>query len=195
MASNSNLLTAQESAQLAGVSTETLRQYATQGFLKLVEKDGEQLFQADEISELFVAGGSGKEEKESTSDSGDNENAGFGAKFSGFSPLKERECATDLHSQIETLKARPFEPSSTIGERINGSTHSELVAVNRQLREEIRILREEKEWLRSRLEKLESRSERDQMLMMSELETIRGLVNQQPARKSWLAALPWFGNR
>ena len=60
------------------------------------------------------------------------------------------------------------------------------------LREQIQILREERDWLRARVEKLETRSEREQMLLLSESENIRKLIQQTETRKSWLRALPWF---
>lgn len=69
----------------------------------------------------------------------------------------------------------------------------ELTMLNRRLREEIQMLRDERDWLRQRLEKLEARSERDQMLLLSESENVRGLVNLHQGKKSfWLRALPWL---
>ena len=68
-----------------------------------------------------------------------------------------------------------------------------LSVLNSQLAEEVKMLREERDWLRQRLEKLEARSERDQMLLLSESENVRGLVDMHQNRKSfWLRALPWL---
>lgn len=68
-----------------------------------------------------------------------------------------------------------------------------LIEVNKGLREQIDILRGERDWLRSRVEKLETRSEREQMLLLSESENIRKLIQQNENRAfSWFRALPWF---
>ena len=68
---------------------------------------------------------------------------------------------------------------------------NELLEINKSLREQIHILRDERDWLRERVEKLESRSEREQMLLMSESENVRKLINS--SKKSfWQRALPWL---
>lgn len=88
--------------------------------------------------------------------------------------------------QIELEEGEPFE------KRLPVTTNYDHILVNRRLRDEIRMLREERDWLRQRLEKLEARSERDQMLMLSESETIRSLVNKAPKRGLLALALPWL---
>ncbi|HQH26182.1 MAG TPA: MerR family transcriptional regulator, partial [Oligoflexia bacterium] len=50
---NGRLLTEAESAELAGVSPETIRQYGEFGLLMPVEKDGQLFFQEAEIRTLF----------------------------------------------------------------------------------------------------------------------------------------------
>lgn len=68
---------------------------------------------------------------------------------------------------------------------------TELIELNKSLREQIHLLREERDWLRERVEKLESRSEREQMLLLSESENVRNLIKS--AQKTfWQRALPWL---
>lgn len=67
------------------------------------------------------------------------------------------------------------------------------VEVNKGLKEQIQILRDERDWLRRRVEQLENRSEREQMILLSESETIRSLVSKDK-RSFWQRALPWFGS-
>ncbi|MCC6953574.1 MAG: hypothetical protein IT290_05610 [Deltaproteobacteria bacterium] len=70
----------------------------------------------------------------------------------------------------------------------------ELLEVNRSLREQIQMLRDEREWLRQRVEKFETRTERDQMLLISENDTVKTLIQQVPERRRsfWSFALPWI---
>lgn len=60
--------------------------------------------------------------------------------------------------------------------------------------EEIRSLREEREWLRARIEKLEEKGSRDQLLLLSETQTIKALITIQEQRRSPVRqALEWLG--
>lgn len=71
---------------------------------------------------------------------------------------------------------------------------STLVQINKQLQQQIQDIKEEREWLKKRIEVLESRSEREQMLSLSDSETIRRLIAAQQEKKKslWNLALPWF---
>lgn len=62
------------------------------------------------------------------------------------------------------------------------------------LREQIEVLKEERDWLRNRVEQLELRGEREQMLLLSESETIRRLVSQKTFTEKVLQTfrLPWL---
>jgi len=68
------------------------------------------------------------------------------------------------------------------------------------LQAQIEILREERDWLRKQLERMESQFEREQMLLLSNSETLRRVVNNQPLqsqtiqlpkRSFWEFLLPW----
>jgi hypothetical protein len=58
----------------------------------------------------------------------------------------------------------------------------------------IRELKTERDWLRQRVETNEAKHDRDQLLILSETQTIRKLVSAQDSKKSSLQyALEWFG--
>jgi len=67
----------------------------------------------------------------------------------------------------------------------------ELLEITRSLKDQLEIVKEERNWLRKRIEKLESQTEREQMILMSETETIRSLVHQQEAHFKKSKQSPW----
>ncbi|MCB0346828.1 MAG: hypothetical protein KDD66_17050 [Bdellovibrionales bacterium] len=162
-----DLISASDGASLVGISEETLLEYSTKGFLKTSEIDGQLRFSAAELEVLFGVSDPKSGSKRSESLSKDN---------------------STLRGQIEVLSVEDSADRSPEQRMIK------LEADNQRLLDENLHLKEERAWLRERLEKLETRSERDQMLMLSELETIRGLARE--SRKSsggFLSRLPWFG--
>lgn len=58
---------------------------------------------------------------------------------------------------------------------------------------EIRGLKDERQWLRTRIEKLEEKGERDQILLLSETQTIRKLIVVQEKRGAIKQLLTWVG--
>ena len=60
---------------------------------------------------------------------------------------------------------------------------------------EIRELKDERSWLRTRIERLDEKSDRDQILLLSETQTIRRLITHQnePRKGPVRAALEWLG--
>jgi hypothetical protein len=59
---------------------------------------------------------------------------------------------------------------------------------------EIADLKNQREWLRARVEKLEEKSDRDQILLLSETQTIRKLITLQEQRRSGFRQfLEWIG--
>lgn len=60
--------------------------------------------------------------------------------------------------------------------------------------DEITDLKQQRTWLQERIEKLEEKNQRDQLLLLSETQTIRRLVAYQESKKSTLRlALDWLG--
>lgn len=58
---------------------------------------------------------------------------------------------------------------------------------------EIKGLKEERQWLRTRIEKLEEKGERDQILLLSETQTIRKLIVVQEKKGALKQLLTWVG--
>ncbi len=60
--------------------------------------------------------------------------------------------------------------------------------------DQIADLKNQRTWLRERVEKLEEKSDRDQILLLSETQTIRSLIAYQESRKSTVRqVLEWLG--
>lgn len=95
------------------------------------------------------------------------------------------QSSTFESSRYEALE-RELQKQRTISEM-----HERLLLIRE---EEIRSLKEEREWLRTRVEKLEEKGARDQLLLLSETQTIKALVTIQEQRRSPVRqALEWLG--
>lgn len=171
------MLSPAEGAELARVSEDTLLEYSRMGFLKAESTNGGIRFSRAELLALF----------------GCPQTANPGGGESEPAPDTEPEQRAEqgsLSSRIEVIQVQP-EAGDNQDRRA-----AELEAENQRLLGELDALRSERAWLRERLEKLETRSERDQMLMLSELETIRGLARGFERRRGGLLSLlPWFNRQ
>ena len=98
--------------------------------------------------------------------------------------VSNKDASTLPSHAAESVSSETFSHSSPAVE-----VHS----INQTLREQIELLKEERNWLRERLEQLENRTQRDQMLLLSESETIRNLVLQNRPKRFFGLSLPWFG--
>ncbi len=176
---NDELLSEEASAAMTGVSVETLREYVRFGLLEAVTKENKSFLKQKDILELFNA--------KDTSQQKD-------LKGSSLRELREKIVSHQLHdSPLKAVK----EPLQSREENTSNMSYLpvpanyELLSLNKRLRAEIQELKEERVWLRSRLEKLEARSEREQMLLLYESETVRTLVNAQTKGSNfWAKALP-----
>ena len=177
----SDILGLEAAAKQAGISTRTLQHYIDYGFIRTEQLGDEIGIRLDELQMLFgersTMNGATHARDESTQDAFE-ESADTG-RVRG-SVANER-----LAEQVERVAVSTAETAAT-SDRLQ-----------EMLLEEIGRLREERDWLRERLERLEVRSERDQMLMLSELETIRSLAagDRGRPRRSWRSLLPWGGGQ
>jgi len=183
----SRTISLQEGALLAGVTPETIEEYARFGFLNPVDQGGKTQYKEIEIQRLF--GVNKNRPKEFEDEPSEEDSTSVDEPFTA-DPINTGSSEASLNAQIESSG---FTTRATVVTPPHNDNGYELVALNRQLKEEIKQLREERDWLRSRLERLEERSERDQMLILSESQTVRSLVNQGE-RKSFWARLPFFGD-
>lgn len=212
-----DLLSVTDCATLVHVSEETIREYARLGFLT-PEGEGDQMrFKEQELRSIFGAelreaepSRSGElpssavdvpqpflreqieVSKAASSQGAEGEASGetFVQRFRRMRADASANTAPSAAEQWGTfeIRGRTEREAASRDERL-------LTVVNSQLNEEVRMLRDERDWLRQRLEKLEARSERDQMLLLSESENVRGLVDMHQNRKPfWLRALPWLKN-
>ena len=233
---STQLLTEEQSAEIAGVSIDTLKQYKDFGLLEPVWREGVILFKESEIRTLFYTSEQGFRSREqghnpksvsspeaqttsldSQKQSPDANSSNFAAESTATikadilssSPITldkvleetPKETAGIVESLADTASATI--PPETGAPRLakaadeqqsaSISADSELLDLNRILREQIQILREERDWLRARVEKLEARSEREQMLILAESENVRSLIGQKRQKSIWRLALPWFG--
>ena len=168
--SNGNkLLSAEDSAKLAGISTETLKQYKDFGLLECIQQDNKPFYNEAQIRAIFFL-----------------DRGNFGAESPGVTneSLKEEAPQEAPNQTSKSNDSAHYVPSL-----IPAPYH--LLEMNQNLREQIEILKEERNWLRQRLEKLETRSEREQMLLLAESETVRALVSQRQEhtkkRVSWFS--------
>lgn len=160
------LLSENESADFAGISLETILQYKDFGLLKPIIQN-EQAFYKESALKAFFLLGDRTNSREQTD--------------------KKQSLAEQITVEIEE------DSYSTSTE--TPQAMSTLVQINKQLQQQVQDLKEEREWLKKRIEVLESRSEREQMLSLSDSETIRRLIMAQEKKKGlWNLALPWFKN-
>ena len=175
---SSQLLSEAESAKFAGVSVETLNRYEQLGALVSLERSGQKVFDAKSVSELFGVELSGLEFPEVDAELLSEEES-------------EELKANSLRDQIEIIKV---DEANRV--ELDATELVRQLGINKQLREEISNLKDERDWLRQRLERLEEKGDRDQALMMSNLETIRSLTDVlKPKPSLFRRALPWLKDK
>ena len=214
-----NLLSESQAAEMAGVSIETLRQYGKFGLLEIVAKGSENFVRENDIVSLFHVKaprketvGSDHEDELNKSNlrvlrekvisrttspaqhpplTKDGSEQSPGPNFTIVANESEtvNETASDkIPFAIQTNGVESNNPGP-----LGTSPVVEVHSINQTLREQIELLKEERNWLRERLEQLENRTQRDQMLLLSESETIRNLVLQNRPKRFFGLTLPWFG--
>lgn len=203
-----------EAAGMAGVSANTLLRFAEAGYLQTEsDNDGLKLYSREDIKSLF-----GVMDEAFYSRLADDLNAVSNMSAGGNSAAvapHEEPAIPEAQSGPRTLKEQ-IQVSSEPG-HANGSTpgrpqRSEaailleqelqrlrnLISLQERMLdmrdEQLRDVRQERDWLKTRLEKQELKAERDQLLLLSESQTVRRLVSIQEQRKPLIrSALEWLG--
>jgi hypothetical protein len=202
-----------EAVGLAGVSPKTLQRFTDAGYLHVeIEPDGLRLYSRSEINDIFGIH-QGKAPAPTVSEDTSVESVGSTVKTS---PEQVTSTPTSATSNTkETVAERvspsyyslipPETPYATQSERANGTDLEQQVArlhnlVNLQERildmkeSEIADLRTQRDWLQRRVEKLEEKGDRDQILLLSETQTIRRLITMQETKRSAMRQfLDWLG--
>jgi len=198
----------QEAVSLAGVSTRTLLRFSEAGYLSVrTSSDGSKLFERLQLEQIFgVAAGITTEspveetvEQECASvtvdgpSSDDFKNEQAAAVDSSSASNAWRPASEEATSATETKQASQLSDQTEEVSRLKN-----LLALQERILDakddEIADLKNQRAWLRERIEKLEEKSDRDQILLLSETQTIRSLIAYQEARKSPIRQfLEWSG--
>jgi hypothetical protein len=109
-------------------------------------------------------------------------------------PVQSSQESAPSSEEEEEIQSSQYTSSHhQIQRQSNDISSIELLELTRTLKDQLEIVKEERNWLRKRIEKLESLSEREQMLRMSESDTIRTLIAQREPKKSpWSFLLSWI---
>ncbi len=203
-----------EATGIAGVSAKTLQRFSDAGYLHVeIEPDGLRLYSRSEINEIFgihqgkiaspLDGQTGAkvpqeepthseptavfETPELASPSNSDKAESIGSMTSYYSPIStetpyasepEHAKLSDLHQEVARLRNLV-----NLQERILDMKESEVAD-----------LRSQRDWLQRRVEKLEEKGDRDQILLLSETQTIRRLVTMQENKRSTVRqVLEWLG--
>jgi len=204
-----DLVSETEAAELAGVSARTLLRFSESGYLTVnLTLDGSRSYSRGQIVEIFGAPSTAaphisQSKTTELASLTDAHNASTSSDDAAVTYVSEPP--RDEIAAAET--APPTSPTPAFEEQTITSLRpqSEEVARLRNLIEmqermldakddEIADLRNQRAWLRERIEKLEEKSDRDQILLLQETQTIRQLIAVQESRKSVVQhVLEWIG--
>lgn len=194
-----------EAAQVTGVSLVTLNRFAEAGYLHIeVDSDGTRLFAKSELKSVF-----GIHDDEPMY-SGEVLDAPLDVDIESEDTVRP-VFITPTPSPEPTAVLRESSPN----EEVSQPTRQKRAPILDQLEREVTKLRsltdlqeklldlrdrelsdlkEQRDWLKSRVEKLEEQRDRDQIILVSETQTIRRLLVSLEQRKSPIrSTLEWFG--
>lgn len=214
----------QEAAELAGVSSKTLKRFHESGYLHVsVDSDGKLFYSRDQILEIFgisqsVAHLNTTDEKSCSDDVEETQkiadeaigqdtcspdeiptagacppSADNTVSDCAFQDTSASEVPGQLGARSETTKDAEEIPSANELERLKN-----LISIQEKMldgkEDEIADLKNQRAWLRERIERLEEKGERDQILLLSETQTIRSLISYQENKRSPVRQLlEWMG--
>jgi hypothetical protein len=196
--------TEQQAATLAGVSARTLQRFAESGYLEItLDTSGCPLYQRRQIEEIFGAAHRSPSESTSTAEAASAFEQVY-AEPAHFTEQPQKSVSTQ-HNKRETVEVSghshatdAFEQLRTAQNALEVERLKNLIAIQERMLDtkddEIADLKNQRAWLRARVEKLEEKSDRDQILLLSETQTIRSLIAYQESRKSTVRQLlEWIG--
>jgi hypothetical protein len=213
-----------EATSRSGVSPRTLARFVEAGYLHTeVEPDGLRLYSRKELDEIFGGHYESLIDKATPSvlpdealiEGGDEPSivaatAETKQPESSDAPPKSPVTSTEAPNVIaQPIRVDPFATKTE-----TARSHDTSVNVNHFERElarlkniikahetlldardaEVQDLKDQREWLKARVERLEEKGERDQILLLSEAQTIRKLITIQEHKKSAVKQfLNWIG--
>ncbi len=177
MAAREKYLSKSESAELAGVSIETIEKYIEYGLIDIdmMDQSGKQIRELDLISLFQVDRNTSLSRDPKVDESIPTQDKiilGDGPTVSKVTPLKKVKKKVSNPPLRNSQKIKLSSSAST-----EGRAEVDLKEINKLLKERIVHLREERDWLRKRVENLEVSIERGQTLQMSQIESVRKLLN------------------
>jgi len=205
-----------EAAHLVGVSVATLNRFCEAGYLNAEsDSDGLRLFSKAELAKVFSVDLPGTSVVANDTRSPVLHKSEQPSEVAAVAPVESAEPppTTETESPIEAKSLESINPEVRDQAQLAPSRESvdsmlsmerelarfkQLVHMQERLLEvqddQLREVRRDRDWLRTRIERLEDKQERDQLLLLSETQTIRKLVSNQEQKKSSLQyALEWFG--
>lgn len=205
-----DFISEQEATRLTGMSLSTLQRFAEAGYLQIEhDSDGLTLFSQEELAKIFgIRGNLAQRQEKQAAPAAARPNT----ERPNTTVQQESPAKTGLASQIEVLnenepelaaqsataeaQTAPSAPSAALLEEVQRLR--QLVQLQERIldlkEQEVKDLREQRNWLQTRVEKLEDKSDRDQVLILTESQTIKTLVSLQNQQKSSVRkALEWFG--
>jgi hypothetical protein len=190
--------TEEQASALAGVSARTLQRFAESGYLSVVlGEDGHGRYQRQQLEEIFGT---------TRSDSFDTIAPEYTPSLEAVESDEEAQTPTQedfghhhfvaFHHEAANSEVTP--QPNTSAATIEIERLRNLLAIQERMLDakddEIADLKGQRAWLRERVEKLEEKSDRDQILLLSETQTIRSLIAYQESRKSTVRQfLEWIG--
>ncbi len=219
-----DLLSEKEAAAFSGVSVQTLNRFAEAGYLQVeVDGDGMRHFSQVEISQVFglqlpprksaplVEARPAPAQRPIPTPSVETgvETAATAPPAAASVPVQQpqiiRQPASASPPLADLSTQQPvLEHTTPQTQRLSDMLEIEVtklrcvVSLQEKLLDmrdaQLKDLQDEREWLRSRVEKLDEKSDRDQLLLLSETQTIRKLVtHSQTQRSTFRSALEWLG--
>ncbi|MBX7143668.1 MAG: hypothetical protein K1X79_04385 [Oligoflexia bacterium] len=212
-----NFISEHEAIAVTGMSATTLGRFAEAGYLQIeTDPDGLRLYSRDELEKLFgikssVTRVQPSPKAEPQAASSTTQATAATTKAETIRPSNPSAFPQSSSEPTQVTFTSPGSPPSEMpGTAATPSTRAyELLELeNTRLKnlielqekildlkdKEVADLKGQRDWLKARVEKLEDKSDRDQVLILSETQTIRSLISLQQAKRSPVRlALEWLG--
>ena len=209
----SDFITEQEASSLAGVSTGTLSRFVEAGYLKVqTDQEGIKKYSKSELGDIFgihqrvtveTYDSSSINEDPEVNEEPEEKSESYWAEAIETPPVSVSEIINQ--SAESAAPEKSLQESSPQDSQTTNQSSPDLEKLKSIIRmqekiidmreQEINDLRKDRDWLRNRVERYEEKSERDQLLLLSETQMIRKLVNMSQEKKTsnFRLALEWLG--
>lgn len=205
-----------EALSITGMSATTLMRFAEAGYLQVeADPDGLRMFSRTEVTGLFGTKG-GKRSFTSPAATPIQVAASTAAEVPPAPVVEAPVSAPAPVQDVSPVEAAPMQ-SNEIPQAVTVEAAADAAALNTKITHleqemsrmlhladlqermldlkdaEIQDLKKQRDWLQLRVEKLEDKSDRDQLLLLTETQTIRTLLAVNQRRSPMRLALEWLG--